>query len=140
MRFVVIGHGESLSEQVFACDRSRRTDCEHRLTLGTRDQFDARIDPIDAIRFQPSSPIERVRDVLIWTNSDVDDRVPLLGVLRTFLRAFLGGLLRLKPVENRRTCAPWTHSERAAYMRSQKSAEMPSKPRSPASAGTRVLN
>ena len=27
---------------------------------------------------------------------DICDRVALLGVLRTFLRAFLGGLLRLK--------------------------------------------
>jgi hypothetical protein len=40
--------------------------------MSTREQFDARIDPRDAIGLPTSAPIERVRDVLIETNSDVD--------------------------------------------------------------------
>jgi hypothetical protein len=40
--------------------------------MGTREQFDARFDAADAMSFQSSAPVERVRDVLICTNTDAE--------------------------------------------------------------------
>jgi hypothetical protein len=40
--------------------------------LGTPDQFDARINPAEAMQFQTSAPVTRVRDVLVWTGTETD--------------------------------------------------------------------